>query len=139
MTHMDIVAPAQRSKIMSRVRSKDTKPEMIVRRLAHRLGYRFRLHSKHLPGHPDLVFASRRKVIFVHGCFWHRHDCSAAALPTSNREYWQAKQNRNAKRDKRSAANLKQLGWSVLIVWECEMKDRDKLTNRLLRFLGGVK
>jgi DNA mismatch endonuclease (patch repair protein) len=133
---MDTVPPAVRSEIMRRVRSKDTQPEMIVRKVVHRLGFRFRLHSKHLPGSPDLVFASHRKVIFVHGCFWHRHDCSAAEVPASNRQYWQAKQNRNAARDRRNEAAIKQLGWKALIIWECEMKDRDKLGRRLTRFLG---
>ncbi|HYL74966.1 MAG TPA: DNA mismatch endonuclease Vsr [Bryobacteraceae bacterium] len=133
---MDTFSPDRRSEIMRRVRSKDTKPEMIVRRLTHRLGFRFRLHSKHLPGNPDLVFARRRKVIFVNGCFWHRHNCSGGDLPASNQLYWKAKQARNSRRDKRNEAALKTLGWRVLIVWECEIKDREKLGRRLTRFLG---
>jgi len=130
------VSPARRSEIMRRVRSKDTKPELIVRKLVHRLGFRFRLHSKRLPGHPDLVFASSRKVIFVNGCFWHRHDCAAAETPLTNRQYWQAKQTRNAVRDKRNKATLLRLGWKTLVIWECEMKDREKLIRRLTRFLA---
>lgn len=132
---MDTFSPSQRSEIMRRVRSKDTKPELMVRRLVHRLGFRYRLHSERLPGRPDLVFPSRRKVIFVHGCFWHKHSCPAAILPKSNRRYWEAKQARNAKRDRRDKRSLRQAGWKVLVVWECERSNVERMQKRLSRFL----
>lgn len=122
---------------MQAVKSKDTKPEMIVRRLAHALGYRYRLHRKDLPGAPDLVFPGKKTVFFVHGCFWHGHDCARGSRqPKTNAEYWRAKITRNAKRD---AANLKALeaqGWRALVVWECELKDRGALTDQIKAFLG---
>lgn len=102
---------------MSRVRSKDTRPELLVRRLVHSMGYRYGLHSQRLPGCPDLVLARHKKVIFVHGCFWHRHHCTAATLPSSNREYWEFKQNRNAARDRKNIRTLRAAGWKVLIIW----------------------
>lgn len=130
------------SEAMSRVGSKDTKPEMVVRRLAHAMGYRFRLHQKDLPGTPDLVFPSRRKAIFVHGCFWHGHsdpECKLARMPKSRVEFWQEKVDRNRARDHRSETALKELCWQVLTVWECETKvrDRDDLARRLKGFLEG--
>jgi len=126
---------AKRSALMSRVRSRNTTPELAVRRLAHALGYRFRLHKKALPGTPDLVFAGRKKVIFVHGCFWHRHQgCSKASTPKTRKEFWQSKFNANMQRDARNVAALKQLGWDVLVVWECETLSRS-LKKRLSRFL----
>lgn len=132
----DVFSPEERSRVMQTVKSKDTKPEMIVRRLAHALGYRFRLHRKDLPGSPDLVFVGRKKAIFVHGCFWHGHDCKRGSRqPKTNAEYWRAKIGRNVSRD---AANLRALddqGWRVLVIWECEMKDRTALAERLRRFL----
>ena len=113
-----------RSRIMRAVKSKDTKPEMIVRRLVHGMGYRYRLHRTGLPGKPDLVFGPRRKVIFVHGCFWHGHHCKRGArVPKTNIKYWTAKIGRNRQRDKDSEAALAAMGWRVLIVWECEKKD----------------
>lgn len=133
----DTVSPEKRSAIMARVRAKDTTPEMRVRSLVHRMGYRFRLHRKDLPGTPDLVFGPRRKAIFVHGCFWHGHDCKRGArLPAANRDYWTAKLARNAARDRASLAALEERGWSVLTVWECEIRD-DKLAERLAGFLEG--
>jgi len=121
---------------MRSVRSRDTKPELLVRRAVTALGYRYRLHKATLPGKPDLVFASRRKVIFVHGCFWHGHDCARGARePKSNVDYWAAKVRRNRERDAKTIAALHDAGWKVLIVWECETKDRDQLTNRLSQFL----
>jgi DNA mismatch endonuclease (patch repair protein) len=128
---------AERSAIMRAVKSQNTGPEMIVRRLAHALGYRFRLHRKDLPGSPDLVFPARKKAVFVHGCFWHGHDCARGArMPKANAEYWTAKIARNRARDERAFAELAALGWDPLIVWECELKDRDGLGRRLVAHLG---
>lgn len=122
---------------MQRVTSKDTTPEMVVRRAAHSLGYRYRLHRKDLPGKPDMVFSGRRKIIFIHGCFWHQHrGCKAAARPTSNTDYWDAKLDRNISRDKNSQRDLLASGWDVLIIWECETKDEVALKKRLIDFLG---
>lgn len=127
-----------RSWTMSRVKSKDTTPEMVVRRLLHSMGYRYRLHAKGLPGKPDLVFAGRRKVIFVHGCYWHGHDCKRGArLPSTRQEYWLGKITRNKERDARNVSSLEQAGWDVLVAWECELKDRVALAARLAQFLGG--
>jgi DNA mismatch endonuclease, patch repair protein len=126
----------QRSENMRAIRSKDTRPELVVRSLVHRLGYRFRLHRKDLPGKPDLVFVSRRKVVFVHGCFWHSHkDCKAAHMPKSNVNYWGPKLNRNRSRDKRNIRVLAQLGWKAFVVWECDTGDEILLGKRLERFL----
>lgn len=128
-----------RSQIMRAVRSKDTQPELAVRRLLHALGYRYRLHRKDLPGAPDLVFVRRRKVIFVHGCFWHGHDCKRGSRkPKSNSDYWQAKIARNKERDARSVDALERDRWETITVWECELSSakRDELTSRLVRFLG---
>lgn len=123
--------------MMRAVKGKDTKPEMTVRRLAHALGYRFRLHRKDLPGKPDLVFPGRRKVIFVHGCFWHGHDCARGSRqPKQNAEYWRAKIRRNVERDAASLQALEAKGWQALVIWECEMKDREALADRLKAFLG---
>jgi DNA mismatch endonuclease (patch repair protein) len=116
---MDTVPARVRSEIMRRVRSENTKPEMSVRRLVHAAGFRYRLHDKSLPGSPDLVFSTRRKVIFVHGCFWHGHGCEAGNLPSSNTEYWQAKHNRNLVRDRLSLRALSRHGWRALVIWEC--------------------
>ncbi len=130
------VPAAARSAIMRAVKSTDTKPEMIVRSLAHRLGFRFRLHRKDLPGRPDLVFVRRRKAIFVNGCFWHGHDCKRGArLPKSNASYWRAKIARNQARDAKALEDLAAAGWDVLTIWECEIKDLGFLRTRLLAFL----
>jgi len=121
---------------MSRIRSKDTQPELRVRKLAHALGYRFRLHRRDLPGTPDLVFPSRGKVIFVHGCFWHAHaNCKTAKRPTSHRAYWDAKFKRNRDRDAANRKALSQLGWKSLVIWECETKKVHQLEHYLARFL----
>jgi DNA mismatch endonuclease, patch repair protein len=122
---------------MARILSKNTKPEMVVRRLVHGLGYRYVLHDKRLPGSPDLVFPARRQVVFVHGCFWHRHDCGRGFQPKSNATFWEAKLEGNKARDKRHLAALKSLGWRVLVVWECSTDERslDALARRLVRFL----
>jgi DNA mismatch endonuclease (patch repair protein) len=132
----DVFTPAERSRVMASVKGKNTKPELAVRRLAHRLGYRFRLHRKDLPGAPDLVFSGRRKVIFVHGCFWHGHDCARGARkPKANADYWTKKIARNRARDEAARSALETLGWKALTLWECELK-RDDLPQRLRRFLG---
>ena len=134
----DTVTPKRRSEIMSHIRAKGMKPEILVRRLAHSMGYRYRLHRKDLPGKPDLVFPSLRKVIFVHGCFWHQHAdpaCKIARLPKSNRGYWLPKLERNAARDVEHAANLDELGWKVLVLWECEVKECARLRERIREFL----
>lgn len=123
---------------MSRVKSKDTAPEMIVRRLLHAMGYRYRLHGGKLPGKPDLVFAGRKKVVFIHGCFWHGHDCKRGArIPSTRQDYWLSKVSRNKERDARNVSSLEQAGWRVLTVWECELKDRVALAEKLTQFLGG--
>ncbi|HEY0293658.1 MAG TPA: very short patch repair endonuclease [Hansschlegelia sp.] len=130
--------PAERSATMRAVKSRDTKPEMIVRRAAHALGYRFRLHRKDLPGSPDLVFPSRRKAVFVHGCFWHGHDCARGArAPKANAEYWSAKIARNMARDERVRGELAELGWETLTIWECELKALDQPEQLLTAFLSG--
>lgn len=132
----DVFDPAQRSRIMARVRDRDTTPEKAVRSLLHRLGYRFRLHRKDLPGKPDIVLPKHRAVILVHGCFWHQHPgCKAAKRPASNTEYWTRKLDRNVVRDEHNLAQLAYLGWRVLVVWECELRDADRLQARLTRFL----
>lgn len=137
---MDILAPEQRSSLMSRIRNKDTGPEMKVRRLAHALGFRFRLHRRNLPGSPDLVFPSHRKVIFVHGCYWHRHPgCRYAYSPKSNIAFWQSKFKANVTRDRRAASALVALGWDILVVWECETRNADILRLRLTKFLKSNK
>ena len=133
---VDTVTAQVRSRIMAQVKSKDTKPEMEVRRLLHGLGYRYRLHRKDLPGKPDLIFPSRRKVVFVHGCFWHGHaDCDQARLPSSNRDYWQAKLEGNRERDRRNLALLQKDGWATMVVWECELVDLDAVALNLIGFL----
>ncbi|MGS1041512.1 very short patch repair endonuclease [Burkholderia glumae] len=133
---MDILAPGQRSRLMSRIRGKDTGPELKVRQLAYALGVRFRLHRRDLPGSPDLVFASRRKVIFVHGCYWHRHSgCRYAYSPKSNVEFWQSKFAANVARDRLAVTALEETGWQVLVVWECETQNVEALRTRLADFL----
>ena len=128
--------PEDRSRIMRAVKGRDTKPEMIVRRLVHAMGYRYRLHSKDLPGKPDLVFPGRQKIIFVHGCFWHGHACPRGArVPKKNRNYWINKINRNRERDSRHVQELIKLGWLILEIWECELSNRNNLRERLVGFL----
>src|SRR5690349_2276310 len=132
------LSTGERSRLMARITKRDTKPEMVVRRLAHGLGYRYRLHDRRLPGTPDLSFPGRRKVILVHGCFWHQHDCpSGRKKPSSNTGYWHPKLTRNVERDELVRAELGRLGWETLIIWECETKDRHGLAARLSSFLEG--
>jgi DNA mismatch endonuclease (patch repair protein) len=134
----DQFSALERSRVMRAVKSGDTTPELIVRRLVHALGYRFRLHRRDLPGQPDLVFPRLGKAIQVHGCFWHRHACEAGqSTPATRVDYWNAKFARNVERDRRNLRRLRRLGWSVLVVWECQTSAnrRDVLHKRLHRFL----
>lgn len=125
------------SERMSRIRSKNTAPELHVRRLLHRLGYRYRLHQKGLPGSPDIVFKGRRKAIFVHGCFWHQHlGCKVSHIPKSNSQYWREKLERNRERDSLNLHSLVDMGWDVLVIWECEASNSDSLSKLLCSFLG---
>ncbi|WP_439819915.1 very short patch repair endonuclease [Pseudomonas sp. HLG18] len=134
----DIVSPEHRSKIMSMIKSKNTKPEMIVRSMCHELGFRYRLHRKDLPGSPDLVFPKHRLCIFVHGCFWHRHPgCKYAYTPKSRLDFWLPKLAKNVERDLQVQEKLKALGWKVVIVWECQTKNRKVLHNEI-RFAFGL-
>ncbi|MGB8481604.1 MAG: DNA mismatch endonuclease Vsr [Acidobacteriaceae bacterium] len=132
----DVHNPEQRSRNMASIRGKNTKPEKIVRSLLHKLGYRYRLHRRDLPGKPDLVFPSRRKVIFVHGCFWHMHDCRwGRVTPATNSKFWSTKREGNCERDSKSMAALMALGWNVLVVWECDTRNELALTAKLEQFL----
>lgn len=141
----DTLSPEQRSERMGRVRNKDTKPEMVVRRLVHSMGYRYRLHSGELPGRPDMVFRKRRKVIFVHGCYWHRHGEVVSGdvgpltrnPPKSRRDFWVSKFERNKERDERNQAKLRHMDWDFLILWECQLRDGDRLASQVRRFLDG--
>lgn len=134
---MDTRTPEQRRRIMRAVKSKDTGPELIVRRLLYSLGYRYRLHRKGLPGSPDIVFVGRKKAIFVHGCFWHGHGCVKGRLPKSKLNYWQPKLEQNINRDRTKIEQIESLGWQSLIIWQCEMKDLVVLRNQLRIFLDG--
>jgi DNA mismatch endonuclease (patch repair protein) len=137
---VDSLSPKERSEIMARVRSKDTRPEMRVRKLAFALGYRYRLHDRKLPGCPDLVFGPRRKVIFVHGCFWHRHaKCALARLPKSRLDFWIPKLEGNKLRDQRNRRALARRGWKVLTIWECQLRDWERLNDKIRRFLDAKR
>jgi len=134
----DTLTRAERSERMSRVRGKDTKPEMAVRRLVHGMGFRYRLHRRDLPGIPDLVFPRLKKVIFIHGCFWHRHSdpyCKLARLPKSRIDFWKPKLEANRRRDIKNKRNLIRLGWEVLVVWECEIGNKEHIENIIQGFL----
>lgn len=131
---MDTLTPLERSERMSRVRNKDTKPELAVRRLLWALGFRYRLQARRLPGRPDIVFPRDKKVIFIHGCFWHRHN-KCGRMPKSRREFWEPKLRANRARDLRNQRQLKKLGWEYQVIWECELKDLDAIALRLLEFL----
>lgn len=129
---VDTLTPAQRSERMSRIRSRDTKPEVALRRALHRLGFRFRLHGKHLAGKPDIVLTKYRTAIFVHGCFWHRHQgCKVATTPKSRTEFWIDKFARNVARDKKNLELLRNHGWNVIVVWECEINTSAKVVARV--------
>lgn len=134
----DVFSIEKRSRIMAAIRGRHTRPELLVRRLLHRLGYRFRLHVRTLPGCPDLVFPGRRKVIFVHGCFWHRHRCTKGlSMPASRPDFWRRKFDGNTRRDSEDGRNLRMLGWSVMTVWECQLtaKKLPGLARRIEHFL----
>ena len=133
----DIFSPAKRRQIMSAVKSKNTKPELLVRSTIHRLGYRYRIHVKGLPGRPDLFFSKRKKAIQVHGCFWHGHaGCSRAKLPTTNASFWREKISTNVSRDEKNNRAARELGMEYLVIWECETRDLSALRKRLKEFLG---
>jgi DNA mismatch endonuclease (patch repair protein) len=133
----DSITTERRSDNMRKIRSKDTKPEVRVRKLLFGLGYRFRLHRKDLPGKPDIVFTGRKKVIFVHGCFWHQHqDCREGRLPGSRKEYWVSKLKNNISRDQKHVVELQKLGWEVLVIWECQTAKSDRTEDMMLKFLG---
>jgi DNA mismatch endonuclease, patch repair protein len=133
----DVYSTEKRSAVMRRVKGRDTTPELTVRRALTRLGARYRLHRKDLPGHPDIVMPGRRLALFVHGCFWHGHDCARGArVPKQNRDYWLAKVARNRARDERSRGALAALGWRVETIWECELKDAAGLERRLKEALA---
>lgn len=133
---MDSLSPDERSEIMARIRSKNSRPELTVRKLVFALGYRYRLHAKDLPGQPDLVFRPRSKVIFVHGCFWHSHArCSIAHIPKSRRDFWVPKLEGNKVRDRRNMRALTRHGWKVLTIWECQLRDTGRLEVMIKRFL----
>lgn len=138
---VDTLTVADRSERMSRIRDKNTKPEMLVRRMVYGMGYRYRLHVKDLPGRPDLVFLRLKKVIFVNGCFWHQHQspmCRLARYPKSRIDFWVPKLERNRQRDLENQKKLVELGWKILVIWECEINDNDKLEWKIGRFLEGA-
>lgn len=134
---MDRLSPERRSENMRRIRCKDTSPEMTVRRLVHGMGYRYRLHVQTLPGRPDLVFPRLRRIIQVHGCFWHQHrSCPQAHIPKTRVGYWRPKLTKNKRRDRKHEAKLRQTGWGVLTIWECEVKEPIRVAKRISTFLG---
>ena len=133
---MDTLSPEERSALMSRIRGKNTKPELAVRRALHALGYRYRIHVRGLPGRPDLVFSRRKTAVFVHGCFWHQHGCKKTSTPKSRQEYWTGKFAANIERDKRNAEKLAAEGWRIFVAWECEIEKDETLIPRLTAFLG---
>lgn len=134
---MDKLTKAQRSANMAKIRAKDTKPEMTVRRMLHALGYRFRLHGPGLPGKPDVVFPRKKLALFIHGCFWHQHEnCKHSVLPKSRPEFWLPKLKRNKERDTENIAKLQQIGWQTMTVWECETRSPEELANKLKNAIG---
>ncbi len=133
---VDVFNPEQRSRNMAAIRNKDTRPEMIVRRLVHSMGFHYRLHRRDLPGTPDLVFCALRKIIFVNGCFWHMHSCPRGQFsPATHAEFWRAKLEQNVKRDRNNRKLLSKAGWSTLTIWECQTKDQQKMRERIEAFL----
>jgi DNA mismatch endonuclease (patch repair protein) len=137
MPRYDPLTPAERSERMARIRNVDTKPEMIVRLLVHGMGYRYRLHARELPGNPDLVFRPRKKVIFVHGCFWHQHGCRQYRQPRTKRSFWEPKLAKNRARDVEVKRALRGRDWGVMVVWECQVRKQAVLRNRITQFLDG--
>ncbi len=134
---VDVLTPQQRSLNMSRIQSRNTRPEMIVRSMVHGMGYRYRLHKKDLPGKPDIVLVRHRKIIEVHGCFFHMHDCKyGSVVPMTNSLFWKKKRMSNVERDKKNLGSLKSAGWKILVVWECETKEVSKLEKKIRRFIG---
>jgi DNA mismatch endonuclease (patch repair protein) len=134
---MDVYGKKKRSEIMARVKGRDTGPELLVRAIVHRLGYRFRLYRRDLPGNPDITLPKHRKVIFVHGCFWHGHKrCTRATRPTTNIAFWRKKLDLNIARDKRNIRQLRKGGWRVLVVWQCQTRNPETLKSALSRFLN---
>ena len=133
---MDRLAADVRSALMAKIRGRNTSPELLVRRLLFSLGYRYRLHYKRLPGKPDIAFPGRLKVVFVHGCFWHNHSCSRGTVPKTRIDFWQAKLCGNRERDAKNRRDLKRRGWSVLVLWECQLKNPEALAARLEKFLN---
>jgi len=132
----DVLTAAERRRNMAAIRGRDTKPELTVRSFLHRMGYRYILHDRSLPGRPDLSFPSRRKVIFVHGCFWHMHHCKYGQVrPATNAAFWQVKRAANVERDALVERELQDLGWDIIVTWECELRDVHALARRLIRFL----
>ena len=135
---MDVLTASDRSRVMASIPSRNTRPEIAVRKIVHGMGYRFRLHAKNLPGRPDMVFSSRAKVIFVHGCFWHAHkNCKNFRPPKSKKNYWVPKLERNAERDKEVRKELRNLGWASMVIWECQLSRPKQLSSRIRRFLDG--
>lgn len=133
----DVFSKEKRSEIMSRIGGKNTKPEEVVRSLLHKMGYRFRLHASGLPGKPDIVLPRYQKAVFVNGCFWHGHkSCKRSALPESNRAFWAEKIAKNMERDKRFRKKLNKMGWSVLTIWACQIRDEEKVVRKLERFMA---
>lgn len=130
---MDTRSPEQRRRIMQAVRSKDTGPEMLVRRALHSAGLRYRLHRRDLPGRPDLTFPSRKVVVFVHGCFWHGHNCSKGRLPKSRTDFWAAKIDRNRERDASNVRRLRKLGWRTITVWQCDLRSAEYMRRLVAR------
>lgn len=136
----DTLGPEERSRRMAAVKDKHSKPEMKLRSLVHRMGYRYRLHGRGLPGKPDMVFSSRKAVIFMHGCFWHRHrNCPLARMPKSRVAFWSKKLEENRKRDGRVRYKLRKMGWRVLVIWECQLRDPEKVARRVEAFLAQCK
>ncbi|KQQ78995.1 DNA mismatch endonuclease Vsr [Aureimonas sp. Leaf324] len=137
---VDTLTPAQRSERMSRIRSTNTKPEVTLRKALHRLGFRFRLHGNRLPGKPDIVLPRYRTAIFVHGCFWHRHEgCKVATTPKTNTSFWVDKFNRNVARDAAAAVELQASGWKVLVAWECDLRTPEKAAAKAAKLSGEIR
>lgn len=135
---MDTLTPSQRSQRMALIHGKNTGPELEVRRIVSVMGHHYKRHPSNLPGRPDLVFGTDRKIIFVHGCFWHRHDCAMGRTPKSNVAYWKAKLDTNRKRDLRVIRALRASGWKVMVIWECNLRDKEKVSRRIEKLLNNA-